>query len=392
MDMAGKNHQLSGNSEIIEDISVKKIQNIRAGNLPLLELNGRASYQSDVTGINLPLPGIKVPSSPKDQYKITLDVTQSIYDGGLTNNRQKIENAAERVDKSQLEIDIRSTKMQIKDLFYNIIIMQKNEEIIEVSLSQLIENKKAIETGIKNGVLLNTDRDLIDVEIINLQQRKAELENSRFVGLQVLSYKMGKNLSSNAILAPTNFSIPEDDSIRRIEEVLFEIQSEQLGMNKDLIKSRTRPKVFAFGQFGYGNPGLNMLMDKFDTYYVVGAGLKWTIWDWQTSDREKQVIGLQQNIVKNRRNQFETDIISALMNQKTIIQNHNENLKSFAEIVTLRNRITASAKKQLEQGTIRTLDFLIVLDQETIARIQFETEKTLLQQSIARYLEIKGEL
>jgi len=394
LEKTGQNHRRSGNPEILESISQNKLRNIRAGNLPQAEVNGKASYQSDAIALDMdiPIPGIVFPESPKDQYKISLDITQSIYDGGYSKNKQNVELVSKDLDNSQLEMDIRSTKMQVKDLYFNILLIQKNQEIIDVSLAQLYENRSVVEAGIKNGVLLSTDLDLLDVEIIKLEQQKAELENSRTTGIQMLSHMSGEFIGPATVLETTSFPIPENDSVQRMEQLLFTLQSQQLDKSKTLIKSRSLPKVYAFGQFGYGNPALNMLKDEFDTYYVVGAGVKWTIWDWNTNKREREVLGLQQNIVESRKLQFESDIATALMSQKSVIENHRENLKAYESILTLRSRITSTAKAQLEQGVIKTLDYITVFNQETIARIQYENEKTLLQQSIARYLEINGEL
>jgi len=394
LEKTGQNHRRSGNPEILESISQNKLRNIRAGNLPQAEVNGKASYQSDAIALDMdiPIPGIVFPESPKDQYKISLDITQSIYDGGYSKNKQNVELVSKDLDNSQLEMDIRSTKMQVKDLYFNILLIQKNQEIIDVSLAQLYENRSVVEAGIKNGVLLSTDLDLLDVEIIKLEQQKAELENSRTTGIQMLSHMSGEFIGPATVLETTSFPIPENDSVQRMEQLLFTLQWQQLDKSKTLIKSRSLPKVYAFGQFGYGNPALNMLKDEFDTYYVVGAGVKWTIWDWNTNKREREVLGLQQNIVESRKLQFESDIATALMSQKSVIENHRENLKAYESILTLRSRITSTAKAQLEQGVIKTLDYITVFNQETIARIQYENEKTLLQQSIARYLEINGEL
>jgi outer membrane protein TolC len=203
---------------------------------------------------------------------------------------------------------------------------------------------------------------------------------------------LGELIGLSTFLEPTQLILPENDSVKRIELSLFEFQSELLDNNKVLVKSRTLPKIFAFGQFGYGNPALNMLKDEFDTYYVVGAGLKWTIWDWKSNSREREILGLQENIIQSRKIQFESDVHSALWNQKAVIRNHQENLVSYENILLLRNRISSASKLQLEQGVIKTFDLIMVLNQETIARMQYENEKTLLQQSIAKYLEIIGEL
>jgi outer membrane protein TolC len=392
LDKTVQNHPRFGNSAVIEEITSDKINNLQANNLPQFEINGKATYQSDVINIDIPFPGIDIPQAPKDQYKVSLDITQSIYDGGYTKNKKKIEEISEMVDKSQLEIDIRTTKMQVKDLYYKILLIQKNQEIVDITLGQLIENRSVIETGIKNGVLLISDLDILNVEIIRMQLKKLELENSRIASLDILSEKIGVKINPFINLKMTNFSAPENDSVQRVEQVLFDLQSEQLGQSKELIKSRTLPKLYAFGQFGYGNPALNMLKDEFDPYYIVGAGIKWNIWDWNVNTRDREVIGLQQKIIESRKDQFESEINSALTDQKAVIKNHEENLIAYEQILQLRSKITSTAKTQLLQGVIKTLDYITVFNQETLARIQFENENTLLQFSIAKYLELKGEL
>ena len=394
LDKTVQNHQRSSDASTIESILENKIRNIRSGNLPQLELNGKASYQSDAITIdvNIPLPGIELPRSPRDQYKVSVDITQSLYDGGLAKSKQKIEEVSTKVEKSQLEMEIRLSKMQVKDLYYSVLLIQKNQEVIDISMDHLLRNRRVVEAGIKSGIFLPSDLELLDVEVIKLKQRSKELENSRVATMQVLSNKSGEPIPITAILKPTTFEIPGMDTIQRLEQQLFDLQSDQLAKNTSLIKSRTLPKLYAFGQFGYGNPALNMLKDEFDTYYVVGAGLKWTIWDWNNNQRDMKTLSLQQSIVENRKKQFESDILSAIINQKATIKNHTENVLAYESILRLRNSITSTAKTQLEQGTIRTLDYITVFNQEILARIQFENEKTLLQQAIAKYLEIIGEL
>ncbi len=57
------------------------------------------------------------------------------------------------------------------------------------------------------------------------------------------------------------------------------------------------PKAFGFARVGYGNPpGNNFFRDEFASYYILGAGIKWNIVDWNKAKNEKQVMCLQQNL------------------------------------------------------------------------------------------------
>jgi len=54
-------------------------QQIKQDNLPQLELNGKATYQNEVVGINLQIPNYSIPEFSKDQYRISLDLQQNIF-------------------------------------------------------------------------------------------------------------------------------------------------------------------------------------------------------------------------------------------------------------------------------------------------------------------------
>ncbi len=225
-----ENHPRKGSRELIEKISTNKVQNARASYYPQVEMNGSASYQSDVVqiGIDLPIPGVKFPVAPKDQYKVSLDISQAIYDGGLSKNRQKLEKTVQETDITQLDLEIHNTKMQVKDLYFDILVLQKNEKALEVALTQLKENYKIIDSYVKNGVALSIDSDLLMVEEINVGQKNSELNNSRHAMLDMLGQKIGVKLDTSVFLEPTSYNLPEDYSINRREQKVMYQQKNNL--------------------------------------------------------------------------------------------------------------------------------------------------------------------
>ena len=84
------------------------------------------------------------------------------------------------------------------------------------------------------------------------------------------------------------------------------------------------PVLYAFGQTGYGKPGYNMMNQDWDFYYMVGAGLRWNIWDWSIPENEKQVIGYQQQLLQNQRATFDKELESQLVQEEAKIEQYRQ--------------------------------------------------------------------
>ncbi|MGS0527158.1 hypothetical protein ACU8V7_20375 [Zobellia nedashkovskayae] len=58
-------------------------------NLPQSRLNGTYNYLSDVLDIGIDIAGLDIAEIPQNQYTLTLDISQKIYDGGYVKNAKK---------------------------------------------------------------------------------------------------------------------------------------------------------------------------------------------------------------------------------------------------------------------------------------------------------------
>ena len=92
--------------EIIRQIGQLKLENTETSWLPSLNINGKFSYQSDVVTVTLTDPTIPVdfPEVPHDQYGLNLDISQTLYDGGITRMKKEFELASVAVDLQQVEV------------------------------------------------------------------------------------------------------------------------------------------------------------------------------------------------------------------------------------------------------------------------------------------------
>jgi outer membrane protein TolC len=385
---------VASNYNLLEQISAKKLGNIESSWFPSMELSGRASYQSDVTMIDveLPLPGISFPIPAKDQYRISLDLKQSIYDGGRSKQLTELEKTSLSISQKSIDIEMNKLKEQVKNLFYQCLLLQSSLQAAELSLARMTENEKILEAGMKSGIHLQSDFDLFRIEVLKIETLIYDLKTRQNSLLSVLSEKSGISIGHGDTLQLTAYTIPNTEAINRAELSLFDLNIELSENSSRMASVKRKPAVYAFAQAGYGRPGLNMLSDSFDPWYMAGAGFSWAIWDWGQVKREKESYKLSSEITRNKKEDLQQQLNSALAAQKAVINSYSGNIGKYRQVLALRTSITDAYRSRLENGTVRAIDFLTSVDEERLAKINLVTQEILLQKAIADYLFIAGNL
>ncbi|MCK5169621.1 MAG: TolC family protein [Bacteroidales bacterium] len=387
------NYPLAGQSEIYSQSSELNIKNLKTRWLPNSELNAQATYQSDVLDLDMDLPiTVDLPYVPKDQYKASLDINQLIYDWGRIKTAKNLENSNLKVNHQNTKVELNKIKEQINKFYFAILILEHNKKLLNVMLNDLKAKEKTVESGVRNGILLNSDYSAIKAERLKVQQKIVEIDNQKNAAIDILAELTGIEMSSDAILEIPNYEINNAESVSRPEIDLFEYQRERLDVTSQIVSKQNKPAIFSFAQLGYGKPGLNMVSTEFDSYYYVGLGLSWKFWDWNKTSREKQIISLNKDLVSTQENTFNKQIDIALKNESAKVKIFEDAIESDEEIIKLREEVTESARSQLDNGVITSTDYIIELSAETQAKINYETHKILLVQSKVNYLYIKGEL
>jgi outer membrane protein TolC len=174
--------------------------------------------------------------------------------------------------------------------------------------------------------------------------------------------------------------------------MLFDLKHKSMEAGKELVGKKRMPVLYAFGQTGYGKPGYNMMNENWDYYYMLGAGLKWKIWDWNKTSREKQIIGYQQEMLQTRRASFDKEIESLLVQEEAKIEQYRQTMEMDQQVLELQKQISEQAAVQLENGTLTATDYVTELNKESLARITLATHQVMLMQSKANYLTIQGNL
>ena len=118
--LAMDNYPLIKQKDLLSEASALKIKNLNTAYLPQISLNGQATYQSAVTEIPQISPLFDFPSMSQDQYKITLDVNQMIWDGGATAAQKKLETSNLKAEQFNTDVEIAKIKDRINLIYLHI--------------------------------------------------------------------------------------------------------------------------------------------------------------------------------------------------------------------------------------------------------------------------------
>ena len=387
------NHPLFDQYELLNSSSDLKIKNLNKNYLPDMNINGDAHYQSNVTEIPTVIPSFAPEPLSKDQYKIALDVNEMIYDGSLTKRNKDVEYIDNEINQQNVGIDLYRFKDRVISCYFNIIALQASKDLLDLTRQNLQSRLKEVESGVKNGMVLATNAEIIKAEILKLDQGEIEIDAGISSGYKVLSILVGDTITGGTQLlweSPIIDSyVPGHD---RPEYNLFSLQQEKAESLKKLASSRLIPKLWAYGEAGYGRPGFNMLLNKFDDFYIIGAKLSWNFYNWNKTRNEKSILDLQKDIVTTNQKSFDQNLSVDLEKRMTEIVKIETLIPKDEEIVNVRSGIVQTYASQLQNGVITATEYITELHAETEARLNLKIHQVQLVRAKYDYLSTAGKL
>jgi outer membrane protein TolC len=367
----------------ILDLSLK---NNQTAYLPQVELNAQATYQSDVTSIPISLPSVEVPTISKDQYRATLDVRQLLYDGGVTQKQKQLSISNERIEQQKIEVSLHQLKNRVTQLYFNILLQDENMGLANLLREDLEARIRKVSAGVTNGAVLKSNLEILQAELLRTEQKLLELQSSRKALLQTVGILINKELQENVLLQKPiigqTLTIQLD---KRPENQLFDLQSKYLQNQSELLQVKNTPKLSAFFQGGYGRPGLNMLNNEFDVYYVTGVKLNWPIWNWNTTKNDRKILEARKNILASQQEDFTKNLDIALQNYLSDIHKLQQLMEKDKEIIAIRNTIRERAAAQVENGIITSNDYLVELNAHNQAQLNLKLHELQLLMTQATY-------
>lgn len=397
-DNAMISNPISGEKEAYSSIWQLKDKNLSKGWLPALDAGGSIIYNSSVVDLtymfeSLPIPGIAdaTPLMPRDQYKLTVDLNQVIYDGGTIRSMKNLEKADLSINQKQTETDLYKLRGLINNYYFRILLLERQKELLNNYLELIDKRIISLNSALSNGVITKSDIDVMTSEKIKLAQQLSENEIMKNALMKILSEITGSEIDASTELVLPVISVEMTRELSRPDLELFDLRKEQLEAGIKLIESKRMPKAFGFATLGYGNPpGSDFFRNEFDSYFIVGASVKWNITDWNKTKNDKHLISLQQGIIENRKSDLTENLQRQLEAKNAEIANLNSMLDSDTALISIRKRITITAESQYGNGTITATELLNEMNSERQAIINYEIHKINLAMAKVEYLNISG--
>ena len=370
-EQARANFPLTRQQGLIDQVTKNTIEALMAQYFPQFRLSGQASYQSDVTKIDLNMPDgfpkIDIPTPERDQYKLYLDVSQTIFGGGSLGVQQQFTKAEAEVNKQRIEVELYKLRDKINQVYFGILLadeQQKQTDILKNDLNTALEKVKVM---VKNGVSLETNQFNLEAELITINQNIKNIELGRSALLEILGKLIGKDLDKETQLTKPGTIRLKTDFVRP-ELTLIDLQKNTLSLQNLQLAAQNVPEISLFLQGGWGKPALNLFSTKFEPYYLGGVRLQWNISRLYTILRERRIIETRLKMYDVEKDMFTMNNDIEQTQQLSKINQLNLSLKSDDELIALRSKIKQTSQVQLENGVITSADFIRDANAENQAR------------------------
>lgn len=383
--LAQENYPLIKQYDLIRQTTDYTVSNISKGWLPQISAMAQATYQSDVMTLPDPLQkmlgqqGYDVKGLRKDQYRIGIDINQTVYDGGLISGQKNVARLEGEVQTAQTATDLYAIRQRINDLYFGILLLDEKIQLNKDLQVLLQSNLDKLTSMLSHGIAMQSDVNTVMAEKVKAEQQATELTSSRKSLMDMLAVFIGKEVTG--ITMPQDFIIPGQGN-NRPELHLFDSRIELSKAQERLLDARVMPRISVFAQGFYGYPGY----DQFDAMFsrswklggMVGARITWNIGALYTRKNDRAKLHTGRQMVESARETFLFNTHLLELQQADGILKYRKLIKEDNKIISLRTDVRRAAESKLEHGIIDTNNLLQEITRENQSRIDLSTHTILM--------------
>lgn len=379
--------------DLIDATEQYNLSNAARAWIPQVMFSAQATYQSatptypEAFNAILEANGVEMAGIRRDQYKVALDVSQNIWDGGQSKANREIAEAEAKEQRSRVDVTLYDLQSRVDNLYFGILLLDEREAQTETLIELLESNLKRMQTYYNNGVAMQADVDAIEAELLTARQTLGQVESSRASYRRMLEVFIGKPLASDKLERPAMVDLKSRTSARP-ELALFDAQESKIEAQRRAINSSVMPRFSAFAQGYYGYPGMDMFKSMMSAEWtlnaIVGIRMSWNIGAFYTKRNNLDKLNTAQQQVAVQRDIFLFNSEMQTTQEDGEIVRLRKAVEDDDRIVELRRRVRMAAESQLENGVIDATELLRKISDETTATLNRSTHEIELLQTIYR--------
>ena len=394
---AEENYPLIRQYGLIEKTTDLTVQNIAKGWLPQVTAQAQATYQSDVVAFPDQIRavyqqmGIDMQGLKKDQYRVGLDVQQTVFDGGAISSQKRIAREQGKVESAQTEVSLYQVRKRVNEMYFALLLLDEQIRLNDDLQALLEGSERKLASMTKNGTAAESDLLNVKAERLNVVQQRTNLESQRRMLLTMLSTFCGIRVTQPVRPAMT---AAEAKGEGRPELKLFDAQLGLAQARERALDAALMPKLGIFAQGYYGYPGYNMFDDMMSHRWswngMIGARLTWSIGALYTRKNDKAKIQLQRDLTETNRAVFLFNNALDELQQNEEIARYRKLMENDEEIIALRSAVRKAAESKLAHGIIDVNDLIREINQENAARVQQTVHETEMLKAAYELKRIKN--
>lgn len=378
---AQQNYPLIERFDLIGKTTAYTLDNIQKGWLPQVSATAQATLQSDVVSWPdnmkpmLLQMGVDFRGLKRDQYRIGVDVSQTVYDGGSIKNQKEMARLQGKVEAAENEVNLYAVRKRVNELYFSLLLIDSRISLNKDLQEVFIANERKLASMLKEGTAAESDFNSVKAERLNVEQQTTNLTAQRNTLKMLLSALCGIEVEKPIMPDETDIS----DRNNRPELRLIDTQLMLADAKEKMLDSQLLPRLSVFASGFYGYPGYNMFDDMMNRRWslngMIGTRLTWNIGALYTRKNDKAKIRLQREEAENLRSLFLFNNNIDRLQQSENIKRYKTLMESDMEIINLRSSVRRAAESKLSHGIIDVNDLVKEINNENAARLQLSIHK-----------------
>ncbi len=374
--LARENYPAVAQYGLLEKVRQLNLFNVSKMWLPQGSVSAQATWQNEVAALPdvltniLAQQGVDYPGLDKSQYRIGLDVSQQIWDGGKTKANKEVITTGSAVERTALDLQLYDVEGRVEDIYFSMLLLNERISQCDKTMAVVESTLNQVRSMYANGVAMKSDCDQIEAKFLALQQQKSRLAATLGSIRRIMEIFIGEPIGSRTLVLPPEDLAAKEDGVHP-QLRLFDDRISNLTAQEAGIKASVMPTIGAFASGYYGYPGYNMFKNmqsrELSFNFMVGVKVAWNFGSLYTRGNSLNKLQLQRNQVETERATFNFNNNIAISESLGQIAALRDVMRNDERIVELRNSVINSARSQLDNGILDATTLLSKITDSEIA-------------------------